>query len=102
MPTATKFKEEEMKRAIFIVLAVVLFTGIVLAGERWEIRPKYFDIDPNDGFMDPGSYFNPYIIIPDNPYEPQKEIRPKYFDIDPNDGFMDPGNYLNPYIIEEK
>ena len=51
-----------MKRAIFIVLAVVLFTGIALAGERWEIRPKYFDIDPNDGFMDPGNYFNPYII----------------------------------------
>ena len=51
-----------MKRAVFIVLAVVLFTGIVLAGERWEIRPKYFDIDPNDGFMDPGNYLNPYII----------------------------------------
>ena len=91
-----------MKRFIFTVLAVVLFTGIALAGERWEIRPKYFDIDPNDGFMDTGSYSNPYIIIPDNPYEPQKEIRPKYFDIDPNDGFMDPGNSLNPYIIEEE
>ena len=62
MPTATKFTEEEMKRAIFVVLTVVLFIGIALAGERWETKPKYFDIDPNDGFMDPGNYFNPYII----------------------------------------
>ena len=51
-----------MKRFIFVVLAVVLFTGIALAGEQWEIRPKYPDVNPNDGIMDPGSYFNPYII----------------------------------------
>jgi len=91
-----------MKRFIFVVLAVVLFTGIALAGEQWEIRPKYPDVNPNDGIMDPGSYFNPYIIIPDNPYEPREEIRPKYPDVNPNDGIMDPGSYFNPYIIEEE
>jgi len=91
-----------MKRFIFTVLAFLLFIGIALAGERWEIRPKYFDFDPYDNFLDPGSYLNPYIVIPDNPYEPRYEIRPKYFDLDPYDGFMDPGSNLNPYIIEEK
>ena len=30
--------------------------------QKWIIRPQYPDLIPNDGFMDKGSWSNPYIL----------------------------------------
>ena len=46
-----------MKKLLVIVL-VLMFCGVCFAGEK-EIRPRYHDFTPNDGFMDAGTWQNP-------------------------------------------
>ena len=66
---------------------------------EYEIKPQTMDLNPNDGFMDAGSYTNPYTVT-DNYGNEQGTIRPQTMDLYPNDGFMDAGTYSNPYIYE--
>jgi hypothetical protein len=87
-----------MKRPLYLlILLSFLFISIATAGE-YEIKPKYYDLDPNDGFSDPGSRSNPYIIQDERGRE-VGSIAPKYHDLDPNDGISDPGSRSNPYTI---
>lgn len=65
------------------------------------IESGYIDLTPNDGFMDAGSYTNPY-VIKNQSGETIAKIKPKYIDLEPNDGFMDAGTPLNPYVIEKE
>ena len=86
-----------MRMILFII--ALLSLSIFAYAEQYEIKSKYFDIIPNDGFMDSGSYSNPFLIEGENGRK-IAEIKPKYYDIDPDDGFMDAGSSFNPYIID--
>jgi hypothetical protein len=66
---------------------------------KYIIRPRHYDLDPHDGFFDPGTWSNPY-IVEDNYGHKVGTIRPRYYDLDPHDGFFDPGTWSNPYEIE--
>ena len=48
-----------MKR--FIIMLVVLTLCSTAYAKSIKIKPKHFDFDPDDGFLDPGSWSNPYI-----------------------------------------
>ena len=80
---------------------LVFLFGIpsIACAEEYQIRTRHFDFQANDGFMDAGSYLNPY-IIEDQSGREIGQIRSQFPDFDPNDGFMDAGSYLNPYIVE--
>ena len=86
-------------RKIFIIILVLFMLVPSLAVAEWTIRPKYFDLVPDDNFFDEGSYFNPYVIEDENG-EVKGTIKPKYLDFDDDDGFFDAGSYFNPYVIE--
>jgi len=77
-----------------------LLTFLPLAAQAQTITPKYYDITPNDGMMDAGSYANPY-VVKDDMGQVTATVKPRYFDITPNDGLMDEGTYANPYEVEE-
>lgn len=90
---------------LILILTLVLSSSIVSAGDyyniqpEYEIRPKYYDMRPNDGFLDPGSSSNPF-VLQDKYGNDRGTIAPKYFDMVPGDGFMDKGTYANPYIYK--
>lgn len=88
-----------MKKLLVIVL-VLMFCGVCFASEK-EIRPRYNDFTPNDGFMDAGTRQNPYVIEDDTGRE-LGEIKSRYHDFQPDDGFMDKGTWQNPYIYTPK
>jgi hypothetical protein len=62
------------------------------------IVPRYYDITPNDGITDAGSYGNPYEI--ERGGRTIGTIQPRFHDITPDDGLMDAGSYSNPYELE--
>lgn len=72
----------------FVLLIVLLSYSSALAWDNdyevkptwdndYEVKPKYWDSNPKDGFMDPGSSINPYIIR-DRHGRETHEIKPKY------------------------
>lgn len=83
------------------LLAILILLAIVpqMALADWEIKPRYFDFDSNDGFMDAGTWSNPY-EIEDSWGNTRGTVEPRYFDFDSNDGFLDAGSSSNPYIID--
>lgn len=85
-------------KVVGLILISVLLTSFAIA-EETEISPRYYDFDAYDGFMDPGSYSNPY-VVKDSYGQELGEIKPRYYDFDTNDGFMDPGTDSNPYVID--
>jgi hypothetical protein len=85
-----------MGRAL-LCLALALVAAPAGA-QRYEIRPRIFDLNPHDGFLDPGSFTNPYELR--GPQGVVGTIRPRVFDLDPADGFLDPGSVTNPYELE--
>lgn len=89
-----------MRKTLLFVLVFFCLTSIISA-EQWEIKSKYIDLTPNDGFMDAGSTFNP-LVIESQSGQIEAEIKPKYIDITPNDGFMDSGSQFNPMVIDWK
>lgn len=89
-----------MKKLLLAILTIVLFTFPVYADDEWEIKPKYPDLTPGDGFMERGSWINPYILKSDEGEE--YEIKARFPDSDPNDGSLDPGSFLNPYRIRKR
>lgn len=52
-----------MKKLI-ILLGLLAIASVGYAQQQYEIVPKYYDHDTRDGFMDPGTHSNPYIIKP--------------------------------------
>ncbi|MCK4828769.1 hypothetical protein KA005_74245 [bacterium] len=84
---------------LVILLGLVFLLGSVAFAEEYTIRPMYPDFTPNDGFMDKGTCFNPY-VVEDQYGREIGEIRSAYPDFDPNDGFMDAGTWSNPYTLE--
>ena len=85
-----------------ILLTIILIlASLQIAFADWEIKPRYLDLQPNDGFMDAGTNFNPYVFK--NQFGQEiGEIKSKYLDLTPNDGFMDAGSNFNPYKIDWK
>jgi len=81
-----------------ILFILLFFVGCVPASQ-YTIQSRFFDLTPNDGFMDEGSYANPY-AVKDEYGQEIITIRPQYIDLVPGDGFMDAGSYSNPYIVE--
>ena len=93
---------EEMKRIIAGLAVLAMVSASSAFAEEWTITPKYFDVTPNDGIMDRGTWSNPYVLQPPpgSSFRPLT-IRPRYFDVTPNDGIMDPGTSSNPWVIEK-
>jgi hypothetical protein len=94
--------ESLMMKKVLAVLALVLAPAWCFAWDdhnTWELSPRYYDLNPYDGFFDPGTHNNPYVLK--NPYH-EYEIRSKYPDLNPYDGFFDPGTYSNPYVIKRR
>ena len=88
--------EQAMKT--FIILAVVLFASVAMAGE-YTIKTNIPDFTPGDGFMDAGSPLNPYVVTDSYGREVGK-IQSRSLDLDPYDNFMDPGSTSNPWILK--
>jgi hypothetical protein len=61
------------------------------------IRPQMFDLIPNDGMFDAGTYSNPYIL---EQGEARYQIQPNIPDLIPDDGMFEGGTYFNPWVIE--
>ena len=87
-----------MKNLTLAILATIFLAGTAWAGD-YTIRPRAPDFTPGDGFMDKGSYSNPY-IIEDSHGREVGTIRPRCPDLIPGDGFMEEGSFANPYEIE--
>ena len=87
-----------MKTLSIVLLLSLILTQPVFA-ERYEIKSRTPDFYPNDGFLEAGSYANPYIII-DESGQQVGTIRTRTPDFAPNDGFLEAGSYSNPYIFE--
>jgi len=88
-----------VKKILLVSLAAVLgFTAFAFAAE-YIIEPRYPDLKPNDGFMDSGTWQNPY-VVKDRYGREKAVIRPRFPDFNPNDNFMDPGTPFNPWVIE--
>ena len=77
----------------------MLLSPCVLFAEEYTIRPRFPVLSPHDGFMDRGSWQNPYVIENQRGRE-IGTIRPRFPDLDPNDGFMDSGTWQNPYVVD--
>ena len=78
--------------ALFLVIPVILFA-------QDTVEPLYPDFNPGDGFFEPGSPENPYIIKGPSGRRKGKMV-PRFPDIVPGDGFFDPGSPENPWTIE--
>ena len=83
---------------IIIGFFLILFCTVACA-EEMTIESRYMDLTPNDGFMDAGSYSNPY-EVQDYYGNTRATIAPRYMDFDPDDGFMDAGTPINPYVVD--
>ena len=83
----------------WLIVLVVLSVSSVAYAERSTIEPRYYDLTPNDGFMDAGTAVNPY-EIKDSYGNTRATIEPRYYDMTPDDGFMDAGTTVNPYVID--
>ena len=84
------------------ILLVAVFLGLAvpaLAGDQTIIRPRFYDTNPRDGFLDPGSWSNPYEFKRSD--GSSGTIRPRFYDTDPHDGVLDPGSWSNPWVMEE-
>jgi len=68
-----------MRILIIIGILTICFLSINSYGSEYEIKPKYVDFNSNDGFMDVGSYNNPYVVKNQQGNE-VAEIRPKFMD----------------------
>lgn len=86
-----------MKTVVLILMLVMIV--VTAYGETWTIEPQYHDFTPNDGFMDTGTWQNPY-EIKDSTGQERGTISPRYPDFFPDDGFMDVGTTSNPYEID--
>jgi len=64
----------------------------------YEIRSKRNDYSPGDGYNEPGSPSNPYIMERDGE---TYEIRSKRNDYSPGDGYNEPGSPSNPWVIKK-
>jgi len=67
--------------------------------EGYEIRSKKTDHWQGDGYNEPGSPSNPYVMERDGE---TYEIRSKRPDRWPGDGYNEPGSPSNPWIIQKK
>jgi len=86
-------------KAILIFTAAILFSFSFTLADEYIISPSVPDLTPGDGFMEAGSYENPYVIQTESGEE-IGTISPQVPDLTPGDGFMEPGSYSNPYVIE--
>ena len=98
-PVLVVTREAAAMRIVVAALVVGLVGAVGARAETLQIKPKFFDINPHDGFMDPGSSSNPY-AIQDRAGHQVGTIRPRFYDLNPRDGFMDPGSWSNPYEVE--
>lgn len=82
----------------YLLILVILFgiAGNCYAGDD-EVKSRYVDITPNDGFMDAGTVFNPY-VVEDSSGREVAEVSSRMLDLTPKDGFMDAGTVFNPYV----
>jgi len=83
-----------------VLVALTLALSSSPASADGTIRPRYPDLTPGDGFMDPGSHANPHELRRDD--GSRAVIHPSTPDLNPGDGFMEPGSYSNPYRIQEQ
>lgn len=86
-----------MRWIVGILLGVWIVTPVAAYDGEYELRSSYVDFDPEDGFMDAGSFHNPYGVYEHG--ERVGEVGTRYPDFDPRDGFLDPGSYANPYVF---
>ena len=86
-----------MKR--FILLVSLMLICATASAKSYRVKPKHFDLDPNDGVLDPGSPSNPYVIEDEYGNE-VGTVEPEYYDAQPGDGFMDEGSSDNEYIYD--
>jgi hypothetical protein len=93
---------QQPQQVILATVLLVLATAIVAppagAQQRDTLLPRYFDLNPHDGLLDPGSTANPWEARHED--GSRTIIRSRYFDLNPHDGLLDPGSPSNPYIIE--
>lgn len=89
-------------RWLIVAGFAVALAGFVrlVAADEWEIRSRYPDFVPGDGFMDSGTTFNPYVVTPPGGGVPSGTIHTRFPDFTPGDGFMERGSWSNPYVVE--
>lgn len=80
-----------MKTFIIALLLIAFVTYCY--GDQVDIRPRYQDTNPNDGYMDAGSRFNPFVIV-DNYGNEIGSINARYPEHDNR------GTQYNPYEVE--
>ena len=90
-------KEKVMK--YLIILTALLFATPVFSREII-VQPMVPDFNRGDGFMEEGSYANPYILMDSDTGEEVGRMTPMMPDLIPGDGFMEKGSFANPYVIE--
>jgi hypothetical protein len=88
-----------MRKVALILIALLLSVGLAYGQDKWTVEPMYPDLVPNDGFLDKGTWQNPYVIR-DFLGNTKGTIKPLYPDLHPNDGFLDSGTVFNPWVIE--
>ena len=88
-----------MKTVLFVLLVMFLAPVLVFA-EETTVEPRIPDIVPGDGFMDAGTWQNPWVIK--GPDGQEKGVMvPRIPDLVPGDGFMDAGTPQNPWVIKK-
>ena len=48
---------------ILIVVLLLVSFAVYCFGDQLDIKPRYQDANPNDGYMDAGTRYNPYVIV---------------------------------------
>ena len=47
----------------------------------------------------PGSYWNPIVVSPPDPFTGQQKVRPRMPDMTGRTPLNEPGSYFNPYVV---
>lgn len=91
-----------MKLLLLWSLAVLALTaGSALGSDgEYTLESEWPDYNPNDGFNDPGSWSNPWILREHG--QSRYEIFTDWPDFTPGDGFMEAGTSLNPYRLRRR
>ena len=81
-----------------LILIAILISAPAVAGEII-VQPMVPDLNPGDGFMEAGSYANPYLLIDSDTGREIGTMQADMPDFNPGDGLMEKGSFVNPYRI---
>lgn len=81
-----------------VVVGILVLPGAAIQAGDYLIEPQFYDHNPRDGFMDPGSALNPY-ILKDRSGNRFGTIQSDIPDFNPGDRFLEPGSFSNPYRL---